>query len=301
MNKKLLSSIIAIAIAAPAMAEINLYGKANVAFQAVDGSDESHTELISNASRLGFKGSETINDSLEAIYQLEYEIYIDDGRDFAQRNIFVGLKGNFGQVIAGHYDTPLKVAQNKIDLFNDLPGDIKNMITVNDNRESNQINYTTPSSMGPITVSVSFITHGEQETDTNLDDGVSASIAFEQNGLYLAAAMDQDVEEINTDTSRIVAQYTVGSLQLGGLFETFDNGTESVDGFSLSAQYKINDWALKVQAGESDIDELGGEMLSLGADYKLSSNAKTFVYVTSIESDLGTDADFIGLGFELKF
>lgn len=302
MNKKWLSLAVAAALSAPAAAEVKLYGKANVSFQAVDESGDSYSELVSNASRIGVKGSETINDSLEAIYQFEYETAVDDGQNsnnetFSQRNIFVGVKGDFGAVIAGHFDTPLKAAQNKVDLFNDLEGDIRNLITVNENRASNQVNYTTPSSIGPVTVSVSVIS-SEQD---NIDDGISASVAFEQNGLYLAAAVDRDVEAMDDEAARLVAQYNFKDFQIGGLYETYDDGFDSYDGFLVSGQYQLNQWAFKAQFGQSDIAEEGGESLSLGADYKLSASTTVFGYLTSLESDLTTDADYVGVGIEHKF
>lgn len=302
MNNKWLSLIMAAILSAPVAAEVKLYGKANVSFQAVDENGDSFSELVSNASRIGVKGSETINDSLEVIYHFEYETAVDDGENsnnetFSQRNIFVGVKGDFGTAIAGHFDTPLKAAQNKVDLFNDLTGDIRNLITVNENRASNQVNYTTPSSIGPVTVSVSVISSEEE----NIDNGVSASVAFEQNGLYLAAAIDRDVEAMDEEAARVVAQYNFSHFQLGGLYETYDDGFDSYDGFLVSGQYQLNQWALKAQFGQSDISEEGGESLSLGGDYKLSESTTLFGYLTSLESDLNTDADYLGVGIEHKF
>lgn len=307
MNNKWLFLTMAAILSAPAAAEVKLYGKANISFQAVDENGDSFSELVSNASRIGVKGTETINDSLEAIYQFEYETAVDDGQNsndetFNQRNIFIGVKGEFGTVIAGHFDTPLKAAQNKVDLFNDLEGDIKNLITVNDKRASNQVNYRTPSSLGPVTVSVSVIS-SEQD---DVDDGISTSVAFEQNGLYLAAAIDRDVSTVDEETidkkaARLVAQYNFRNFQVGGLYESFDDGMDSYDGFLVSGQYQLHQWALKAQFGQSDIDEEGGESLSLGADYKLSENTTLFGYLTTVESDVDTDADYLGVGIEHKF
>src|SRR3546814_1786522 len=58
---------------------------------------------------------------LKCIYQLEYGIDPDgsEGAPFSERNIFVGLKGGFGAVQFGKYDTPVKNAGAKADIFND--------------------------------------------------------------------------------------------------------------------------------------------------------------------------------------
>ena len=153
--KHQLKALIALAACAPvtAMAAPTLYGKANVSYQNAASDtdfkdsnyvdlDESHTELVSNASRIGIKGEEEISDNLKAIYKAEFEVAYDDGdkakdtksdtdKDtniFSQRNIYVGLKGNWGSIIAGKFDTPLKTAQKKVDLFSDLEGDIKKLL-----------------------------------------------------------------------------------------------------------------------------------------------------------------------------
>ncbi|MBV1885196.1 MAG: porin, partial [Gammaproteobacteria bacterium] len=133
MNKPTLSlaaaALLAQATAISAAPEITVYGKANVTLNSVD--EESvdpldpdaaidEWQLNSNASRLGVKGKHAVNEDLNAIFQLEYEVFIDDGTNsennaLKQRNIYAGLQGEFGTVIAGKHDTPLKLAQGKID------------------------------------------------------------------------------------------------------------------------------------------------------------------------------------------
>ena len=114
------------AISAP-----KVYGKLNIAVNndGSDGVNEQEIDLVSNASRLGFKGKVDMKNGLTGIYQIEYQVDITNdntkGKTFDQRNSFVGLKGNFGTLKLGTHDTPLKLAQLKADLFNDLKGDIK--------------------------------------------------------------------------------------------------------------------------------------------------------------------------------
>ena len=302
--KKLLPLALA-CVSAGAFAEPTVYGKANVSFQLADEGDESVTELKSNASRLGVKGKLKVEGDLdvEGFYKFEYETAVDDGDEvFKQRNIFVGIRGGWGAIKGGHYDTPLKVAQKKVDLFNDLEGDIKNVITVNDNRSSNQVNYTTPDSL-PVTVSVSYLT-AEDET---IDDGISASVAYENSGIYLALAVDKNVEAMTnsnfeeSDVLRLVGQFNFGDFQIGALLEDMDRDGTSTDAAFVSLQYKLGALALKAQAGNSDISSEGGQTFSIGGDYKLAKNLKTFVYYTSNTNDLEEDEDYLGVGTELKF
>src|SRR5690606_19048868 len=136
-----------------AIADVTVYGKANVSLQNADESGDAKIELVSNASRIGLKGSEEITEGLKAIYQLEYQTEVDDGsgsngQTFNQRNIYIGLQGSAGTIMGGHFDTPLKVVQEKVDLFNDLEGDMATIFN-GETRASNTVQYVTPSSFGP--------------------------------------------------------------------------------------------------------------------------------------------------------
>ena len=119
MKKALLPLIIASLVPTAAFADVVVYGKANVALQSTDKNvGGSYTEVVSNASRIGLKGSENVNDDLKVIYQFEYQTRVDDGTGpFTQRNIYVGLKGSGGTAMIGMFDTPFKLAQEKVDLF----------------------------------------------------------------------------------------------------------------------------------------------------------------------------------------
>jgi predicted porin len=319
MKKQTLSTFIALATLLPAgaMAEISIYGKANVSFEMVNDGEESFTELLSNASRIGFKGSEKINDNLEAIYQLEYETYFDDGdvngdRTFGQRNIFVGVKGGFGQVIGGNFDTPLKSIQGKVDVFNDLRGDIGRMITTNETRTSDSVMYSTPS-LGGFAAHASYISSEEDE----VDDGKSAAVSFTVGGLYLGAAFEQDVAPLDSETMRAVATFTIGGLQLGALYEQdeLDGADDSLDGWITSILYDFkNKWVIKGQYGESDMRFEGGDAASVGIDFKATNNFTVYSFYTMNSSDdrievedaeevtvAGVDQDYVAVGVDLKF
>ncbi len=287
------------ALSAPVIAEPTLYGKANVSLQNASEGDESAIELSSNASRLGVKGNIDIDDSLQAIYQFEFETNVDDGdkggETITQRNIFIGLKGSFGTVKAGKFDSPLKQAQKKVDLFNDLEGDIKNVITVNDQRPSNIVSYTTKEA--PVVGNIAVIA----SEDEDVDNGVSASVAYDQNDIYVALAYDSNVAAEELDAIRLVAQYQMGNFVFGALFEDADFAGESADGWVVSGAYNVDKWTWKVQAGQSDMVEEGGQSVSVGFDYNLAKPIKLFTYYTANESDISIDNDYLGVGIEAKF
>ncbi len=303
----ILAASISLVVAGTAQAESpidgQVYGKVNLTLQSSDeGTDSRVAELVSNASRLGFKGETNLNDDLSVIYQLEYEASIDDGdnkgKTFTQRNSFAGLKGSFGKVIAGIHDTPTKLAQDNVDLFNDYEGDIKNVFT-GENRAKNTIIYMTPE-MNGLSADVAMIA----SEDENEDDAYSLAVKFKQDNIYAALAYDLDLEGEETSNLRLVTKFSIEDLTLGLMWNKFENDVTNLDedGFMVSAAYKMGSNTFKVQHAESDIKAEGGTQTSLGMDHKLAKNTKVFGFYTMQDEGVAdSDEDWLALGIEHKF
>jgi predicted porin len=127
MQKKIIALAIAAAISSPAFADnanITVYGKAFLDIESVSNDKSTlstATRVQTNASRLGFKGKEDLGDGLSGIYQFEVQLDADgnsgNGLGAGTRNSGVGLETGLGTVIFGVWDTPFKVAHNKVELF----------------------------------------------------------------------------------------------------------------------------------------------------------------------------------------
>lgn len=321
MNKVLLSSAIASTLCfasqgfAAGPIDGKVYGKVNASIVNADSGSSDQWKLNSNASRVGVKGKTEISDGLYAIYKAEFEMCIDDGdckgQTFSQRNIMAGLKGDFGTIWAGKHDSPTKLAQNKIDLFNDLEGDIKNTFE-GENRVSNIVAYTTPNRNGFSATLAMIPAEGadfdqDGQDDTGLTDGISYSLSYAKDNLYIAVAGDQDVDK--QDLLRLVAQYKMDALKLGFMYQQNEDNLNKKDesGYFISAAYKIDKTTLKAQYGsiEDDVDGDEEQTLSLGADYKMAKNTKVFVFYTdNTDSEVGSADDedkSFGVGMEHKF
>ena len=287
-----------------------VYGKVNVSLVNADNGSDDEWKLNSNASRLGVKGKSEIAEGLTLIYKAEFEICVDDGdckgQTFGQRNIMGGIKGSFGTLWAGKHDTPTKLAQSKIDLFNDLEGDIKNTFE-GENRVANIVAYSSPEING-FSSTVAMVPGEDADSDNGgLADGVSYSVSYNKDDLYLAVAGDQDVD--NQDLMRFVAQYKMDALKLGFLYQDNQDilGTKDETGCFGSAAYTIDKTTFKIQYGFVDDNLDGGkeETLSLGADYKLAKSTKLYVFFTdNTDSEIGladSEQSSFGLGMEHKF
>ncbi|MBW8185643.1 porin [Shewanella nanhaiensis] len=309
--KTLLASALATATLASANAaeSLTVYGKLNVTAQSNDVADESETTIQSNASRLGAKGSFELSSSLEAFYTIEYEVDTgDDAKEnFKARNQFVGLKGNFGAFSVGRNDTMLKQSQGKIDQFNDLSADLKNLFK-GENRIEQTATYLTPTFNG-FKVGVTYA--AEAAKSQYAQDGFSVAAMYgdaklKKSPIYASIAYDSDVK--GYEVVRATVQGKIAGLKLGGMYqqqeETYSKTGEAVNGDSktgylFSAAYTIDAVVLKAQF--QDMEDKG-DSWSIGGDYKLGKPTKLFAFYSS-RSYEGEENDdkFFGVGLEHKF
>ena len=289
-------------------AEPTVYGKLWISVESQDTLSGTEVDMVSNASRLGVKGSMDFGEGLEAIYQAEYEIDPVDGtadekngRTFKQRNSFIGIKGSYGTLFLGTHDTALKKSQSKIDLFNDLAGDIKNILQ-GENRMSDFIGYTTPTLGDGFSATFNAI-KGTEEEDNSIGDSTSVSLNYKTKSFYAAIAFDSELK--GYDTTRISFQVPLNRTQLGFIYQDTKELSSDLeeDGYVLSLSQKIGKKGVfKIQLAESDMKMGSGKQASIGYDYKLSEKAKAFIFYTDLSGEsLSKEKEISALGFEYKF
>ncbi|MBA6230727.1 MULTISPECIES: porin [unclassified Colwellia] len=285
--------------------DVNIYGKANLTVQSSDDGEGFYTEVKSNASRIGLKGGHDLGNDLEVIFKAEFQVDLDGdsekGKSITDRNQYIGLKGNFGEVLLGINDTVLKQSQGKVDLFSDLNGDIKTLWK-GENRMSDTITYKSPKVNG-LQLGVTYI--AEDAIDT--EDGTSIALFYGDSGLkkstfYAAIAIDSEVK--GYDTKRFTVQGKLAGFTLGAIAHTQEkvsNGSE-VDGFLFSAKYGFDKVTVKAQLQTAEYD--GGDDrsgMTLGADYALAKSTKLFAFYTTFDMDSAADEDYLAVGLEYKF
>ena len=285
-----------------------VYGKLWISIESQNTASGTEVDMVSNASRLGIKGSMDFGEGIEAIYQAEYEVDPVDGtadeskdRTFKQRNSFVGLKGSMGTIFLGKHDTATKRSQKKIDLFNDLAGDIKNILQ-GENRMSDLVGYTTPKING-FSATFNAIKGTEGLGDDSIGDSTSTSLSYDSENIYIALAFDSELK--GYDSTRLTLQIPFSRSQLGIMFqesEKLSTGEEE-DGYVISFSQKVgNKGTLKFQQTESDMKLDSGKQFSFGYDYKLSSKAKVFYFFTDLNGNQDSkEKEIHGAGFEYKF
>src|SRR5437773_2388134 len=122
MQKKLLGMAVAAALAAPAVAlaqsAVQVYGTAHLSFnQSKFGNSTNGVPSVTkfgvdqHASNWGLRSTETLGGGMTAWFQAEFNMKMarDNGvfdGDSTARNSGVGLRGNFGNVYVGTWETP---------------------------------------------------------------------------------------------------------------------------------------------------------------------------------------------------
>ena len=317
----LLLTILVSLLSTNSLATPKIYGKINIAADDGDGTDD----YVNNASRLGIKGIVDL-DGLTGIYQVEYEIDPTDGyaQDEVknsngyvtksamiakQRNTFVGLKGDWGTVKLGFHDTYLKLAQGKVDLFNDLRGDIKTTFSGED-RTSDFLGYESPVFGGGFQFKYNLSDGGSAANGgTGNRDAKAYAISYKTKKIYAAYAFeDNSTKSSGEDHIRIVIQVPIGPVKIGFIDQESEIGTSKDDSTMFNIAWKATD-KLTVKFQTMDKEDENGitqdDVTSFGIDYKLTKNVKLFFYDTEHEDGVisisNQPKDYTGIGIEFKF
>ncbi|WP_201566156.1 porin [Psychrobacter immobilis] len=361
MKKLLLATAIAALSVSAAHAAPTVYGKAfltldyvSTDYDAANKTDEDTFKLNSNQSRIGFKGEDDLTDTTKLVYQLEYGIDVDDdSQQFRSRNTYVGLAHNtLGTVLAGRHDTPLKLAQNKVDVFNDSLFDIKNAGVSGEYRANNMVAYQSPVIVGMPVSFMAATALSETDADGDIlvsaasgtkpavyrdrkvkDNGYSALLAYDKNGVYLAGAYDKDMGANNVNTGvidntwRLVAGLDMGKmnmvsgLTLGALYQQsqyYDNysivnnnrvnkASEDEKSWLISGKYKVGatPWAVKAQyvntTDEKGVKDADVNEIAVGGEYAFNKATTGHIYAGQISRDNNKDDLIVGTGIEYKF
>jgi predicted porin len=302
--------------------DVTLYGRVNMDFESVKNdrvpavtTANSANRVQSNASRIGVKGSKALGGDLSAIWQLEVQIDPANGGGTpfnGTRNSNIGLKSNFGTVFAGNWDTPYKVAHNKIELFDNAAifsatnligrsgannaGNTAVTAVNNNTRQSSVLQYWTPNLNG-FQGKIAFSPDSGQTTTTNKTK-LSLSGTYENDMLYGALAYesrpDQTTASMTDNATRLVGAYKFDDGLVGLAYEHLSVGTavatsESQGNWELAGQYKFgssNLGAFYVRNGNLGArPNTGADMYTLRYGYNFAKYIELYGAYTRLGND----------------
>ena len=279
----------------------DIYGKVNLSYAWRDMNDDARD----NASRIGVKGSLALSDSVSVVYQLEQGVDLAHGGTelntlLSTRNSYLGIKGGYGTLFFGSYDTPLKAVQGKVDRFSDQQGDLKTLF-VGEVRARDAIGYHSPNWEG-WELAAMYV-----PKDAFFNASQSISVVYELEVWTFGVAVDHDMRKNDRSVARTEVYDSVrGSVEYGSGPWRFGLSAQQSEqqnvinadknrGYLVSLGYTQGKTTFSAQRGLSDIVQQNGSSTSVGLAHKWQANFTTYVnYWRETDGELS-------LGFELKF
>jgi len=272
--------------------------------------------VTSNASRIGFKGSEDLGGGLSAIWQIESGFNGDEANGtLASRNTFLGLKGNWGTALFGNHDTPFKLVGRSVDLFGDTIADSRNLMgfgsvggiaTTSDMRAKNVMAYISPNFDG-FNAIVAYTTDPVSSGSTpDLNDMSvwSVNATYSNGPLYVGGAYsDGDgLAKLGQDDNwRLAAGFTFGDFRVVGQYDQYDMEDGQLlypgdyNAWMVGGSWTMGAWVFKANYIAGEFDNCTGDFCdpdqwTIGADYNLSKRTTVYGLYSSGETVLGWGA-----------
>jgi predicted porin len=313
MQKKLLAVAVAGALGAPAAAlaqssTVQIYGTMYMEYGladqgtagTADGGELQRIDIMQTpGSNIGFKGEEKLGGGLSAWFQCESTADIRGvGQEgWCSRNSALGLKGGFGNVFLGRWDTPFKraggpllVGSNQTGLYGTsflMVGGSTSTIGASARaaffrRQSNTFNYDSPT-FGGFQVMAAF--SSAQAPGTALTTGatngkprvLSLGAKYSAGPLYVAAGYQKHDDFFGggapaatggdtTDKGWFVgAAYTWGPVRFGGMYTRQDLEPTTTTEIEVQAWQLGLDWKIVgphgLRAAYATVDDTDGNAI----------------------------------------
>jgi len=213
MKKHLIAAAVAGILAAPAMAQVTVYGIMDLAVRSANpDAGDSTVKLESGSfytSRLGFKGTEDLGGGMKAGFVLEGKVNADDGSTtLGSRESSVYVSGGFGEIRLGRTDTSNSEGIDTLAHFGNIGNFGLNGAGESTGDQANTIKYTSPAFSG-ITLQVGQ-TLGDERTGG--EDLNSVSVAYAAGPLSIGVGYD----DVGSDSYTVVgARYNAGMFAVG--------------------------------------------------------------------------------------
>ncbi len=317
----ILATAIAAVIAAPLASAAKHEGKGphvtvyGVAHASLNNNDQADNWTVkSNASRLGFKGSEDLGNGMKATFQMEMGYDLTDGAGVTgtNRNSYVGLAGGFGEVRVGRHDTPAKAAfySTGNDLLGDSIIDLNGLQGFTERRVSNAIAYISPD-FGGIKVAAAFVP-GESSNAVAATPASAAVTTTDSGGdtvtLSPAVAATAGTAATNNglaDATSFGVMYSGGPIKASlGYTDASEllNGGADNNLMQLGVSYKMDNIHVGFNYETLDVGAATTTTFALSAQMSFDANA-VIINFGNQEVDPGNggakaDADSTGFAFK---
>lgn len=344
MKKLVLATAVAALSVTAAQAAPTVYGKAFLTLDLKDGdtdvtvvnhttgksttksedwsSEETRSQLNSNGSRIGIRGSEALTANTDVVYQLEYGVKVDDNStQFKSRDTYLGLSNKqYGTLLAGR----LKAIDSRVDYANVTQGGVMGgdnvLASFDGDRANNTFVYVAPT-YNDVTVSAMYVMDENNSTDTLKRDAFGLAAQYEPNAPYRAGVSYIQAGDA-LKAVRLSGAYDLSpTYTIGALYQNtdYDSGDKE-NAFTLSVSHKVAQTPWTTYGQVDLVDNLNGEKDSeaqrvvIGGKYAYNRATTGHIYGAYLNKEVSkfdsiakttktteTSGFGIGAGLEYKF
>jgi predicted porin len=280
---------------AQAQSSVQIYGRLNVTLERQDNNGAKTYQMVNNASRLGFKGTEDLGGGLKAGFILEHGFNVDNGAAsqsrFWARQSEVNLSGGWGMLRLGNFTSEAYFATaDYISMHNHDTGPSSDALYAYLGNDTNKVAYRTPEFVKGMTIEAA-VSAGENVTKRAYE------LAWNWNaGSLQFGAGYQRQDKANQLAGRVL--WEIGPVVLGGMIQRDSDvyGAGNRTNYRVSAAYNIGALELHANLGKagdySKTKDSDASQSTLGVNYNLSKRTKVYGYYTKIS---GYASDFSSL------
>ncbi|MDH5388104.1 MAG: porin [Gammaproteobacteria bacterium] len=288
-----------------------VYGKAHLSFGSVSEDDgitkTSSNAVSSHASRIGIKGNVVTDGDTKVVYKLEWQVDMadvskdttavttttdavtgniatvsaKDHNHIKSRNMYVGLKGGWGEVRIGRDDSPYKLAGKKnVEHLSDTWADFNNIIDKGqDTRNDNSVAYW--NKIGPGKLGLAYAAGADDPAKENAGENTSVAYDMKIDNFGFAVATQTIEKSLTNDETgvKVSLGYTIGNTQLGLMSEAVkDDGTLDDKNTYFSVKQKLSDTnSVVVAYGVKDQGLVNdATMMALSFNHKLGKKVSVY-------------------------
>lgn len=266
MKKALIALSVAAGMIASAQAEntTTLYGSLGVETQVNKNNTDSirssitdnRWNLDTSSAKFGIKGTEDLNNGLQAFYKIEFGFDPNGGVD-STRYAYLGLRGNFGEVTFGKQDSLYKIVTTKADIFqNSFYGETTHYgKATGGSRIPKVISYVSPN-MNGFQFGLAGVLDGNHDavgfSDNKSFAAYQAGVWYAQNGFYVGAAYSSLDVQKGKPATRLSA-----AGNFSARIRPFDN-SPSIDVVGIAAEYKNDQFKVAISAEHKSGNDVVG-------------------------------------------
>lgn len=271
------------------------------------------TGISSNTTKVGIKGRLALNNDLDVLYQVEQFVDLDSDEriDFSTRNTFLGISGNYGEVLVGRHDTPFKLVSSRYSILTDTIGDRRailgassidgnrlnrradNMVLWRNNKEFSSGNFDWIVQYSPNANNNSGIPNDDDRSMWGLwgqwrsEEGFSAAIAHDSwAGIFggeIGATRIAARKSYGPFTSALIYEHIAHDLAGGG------QGILDRDAWGANMVYVNGSWKYSFQLlsamSHAVSPNSGAQMFSIAAEKTINSSLSGYAAYSQTDNE----------------